>query len=182
MFGQNILIYVERRSGSPTTTVNYAGNHSYFDKEDVSPRTIVFDMTKPPNTGENELVLDVDSDFRLLIINKKQNTTYSLCANKWKNEYARFVCRHLNISDNGIAGNIPRNIDLTRIAYGVDCPDNITNPFECSPDYSNNSREICDSIGDATVKCYNHTENYVSDKTGKEKMNNSQKKTLTSQE
>ncbi|XP_063447573.1 uncharacterized protein LOC134727121 [Mytilus trossulus] len=155
-----------RGTGSPTTTVNYAGNHSYFDKEEVSPRTIVFDMTKPPNTGENELVLDVDSDFRLLIINKKRNTTYSLCANRWKNEYAKFVCRFLHISDNGIACNVSRNINLTRIAYGVDCPVNITNPFECIPDYSNSSRDICESIGDATVKCYNHTENYILDKAG----------------
>ncbi|VDI09118.1 Hypothetical predicted protein, partial [Mytilus galloprovincialis] len=137
-------------------------NHSYIPTTDVSPMTYVFDITK---TGEIEWVLDVDTDFRLLIINKKENQTYSLCANKWKNEYAKFVCRHLDISDNGIAGNIPRNINLTRIAYGVDCPDNITNTFECSPDYSNNSREICDSIGDATIKCYNNTENYVSDKT-----------------
>lgn len=36
--------------------MNYAGNHSYFDKEDVSPSTIVFDMTKPPNTGKAELL------------------------------------------------------------------------------------------------------------------------------
>ncbi|XP_063446980.1 uncharacterized protein LOC134726504 [Mytilus trossulus] len=142
-------------TGSPTTTVNYAGNNSYFDKEDVSPSTIVFDMIKPPNTGEIEFVLDVDSDFRLLMINKKRNTTYSLCANKWKNEYARFVCRHLNISDDGIAGDIRRSTKLSRIGYGVDCPVDITDLFECRPDNTNDSREICDSIGDATVKCYN---------------------------
>lgn len=105
-------------------------------------------------SGELEWVLDIDSDFRLLIINKKGNTTYSLCANKWKNVYASFVCRHLNISDNGIAGITSRNVNLSRISYGVDCLVNITDPFECNPDYSNHSKDICDSIGDASVKCY----------------------------
>ncbi|XP_071132887.1 uncharacterized protein [Mytilus edulis] len=141
-------------TGTSTTPVNNNRNHSYIPEDDVSPRTFVFDVTKPPNTGEIGFVLNVDRDFRLLIINKKRNKTYSLCANKWENKHARIVCRHLNISDKGNAGNISRNINLTRIAYGVDCPVNITNPFKCIPDYSHHSRDICDSIGDAAVKCY----------------------------
>ncbi|VDI30399.1 Hypothetical predicted protein [Mytilus galloprovincialis] len=157
---------IEGTGSSTTTTEKNTRNHSYIQTTEVSPITYVFDITKPPNTGELEWVLDIDSDFRLLIINKKGNTTYSLCANKWKNVYASFVCRHLNISDNGIAGITSRNVNLSRISYGVDCLVNITDPFECNPDYSNHSRDICDSIGDASVKCYNHTENNVSDKTG----------------
>lgn len=56
-------------------------------------------------------------------------------------------------SDKGIAGVIPRNTNLSRIAYGLDCPVHITNPFECKPDNTIASKEICKLTGDASVTC-----------------------------
>lgn len=104
-------------------------------------------------SDEVEWILDLDKDSRLLIINQKRNFTYSLCANNWTNEHAIMVCRHLKRSENGIAGDIPRNKNLERIAFGLNCPVNITNPFECKPDNTNASREICNLSGDASVTC-----------------------------
>ncbi|CAC5385022.1 unnamed protein product [Mytilus coruscus] len=156
----------EDRTDFSTTTLKDKGKHGIIPTADVPQRTIVVDITKPPKSDEVEWILDLDKDSRLLIINKKRNITYSLCANNWANEYAIIVCHHLKRSDNGIAGVIPRNTNLSRIAYGLDCPVNITNPFECNPDNTNDSREICKSIGDASVKCYNDTDSHFSDKTG----------------
>ncbi|XP_076073880.1 uncharacterized protein LOC143045327 [Mytilus galloprovincialis] len=155
----------EETTGLSTTTVNNR-NHGIIPTADVPQRTIAVDITKPPKSDKIEWILDLDKDARLLVINKKRNLTYSLCANNWTNEYAIIVCRHLKRSDNGIAGVIPRNSNLSRIAYGLDCPVNITNPFECKPDNTNASRKICNFTGDASVRCYNDTDSHFSVKTG----------------
>ncbi|CAG2248865.1 unnamed protein product [Mytilus edulis] len=107
--------------------------------------------------NEIEWILDLDKDSRLLII--ENNRTYSLCGNNWTNEYATAVCRHLNRSDNGIAGVIPRNTNLSQIPFGQDsCPVNFTNLLECKSDNTNAAREICNFTGDASVTCYNEIE------------------------
>ncbi|XP_063447574.1 uncharacterized protein LOC134727122 [Mytilus trossulus] len=152
-------------TGLNTTTVKNNGNQGIIPTADVPQRTIVVDITKPPKSDEVKWILDLDKYSRLLIINQKRNTTFSLCGNNWTNEYATVVCRHLKRSDNGIAGVIPRNKNLSRIAYGLDCPVNFTNMLKCKPDYTNAAREVCKLTGDASVRCYNDTDSHFTDNT-----------------
>lgn len=50
-----IFFHFTEGTGSSATPVNNTRNQSYIPTDDVSPRTFVFDVTKPPNTGLAEL-------------------------------------------------------------------------------------------------------------------------------
>lgn len=131
-------------------TVRLTKNH---DVQNNELYTLPFKWLCFFTSDEIEWILDLDKDSRLLII--ENNRTYSLCGNNWTNEYATAVCRHLKRSDNGIAGVIPRNTNLSQIPFGQDsCPVNFTNLLECKSDNTNAAREICNFTGDASVTCY----------------------------
>ncbi|XP_063444964.1 uncharacterized protein LOC134725238 isoform X2 [Mytilus trossulus] len=101
----------------------------------------------------------LDTDFRVLIYDERQNKSFVLCPNIWTDTHATIVCRQFNLSDIGFAVTVSRQDCYKQLHVDVNCSGYESTLLLCRFDRS--SETFCEN-SDAAVRCTTLNTNPVS--------------------